>query len=163
MCGNGARIALMYFGPPTCPHGKTLIASAPDSHAVRISVGVSAPAMIGLPYRWAISMVESRRLGVTKNSAPASMQDRAVSLSSTVPAPSTIRSPNSSATFSSARSAPGTVIVISAARNRLNRFNCTLRAFGSHYRHDSDIENRGKNVSLMHSLDLTADEEGKNG
>src|ERR1035437_688904 len=61
-------------------------------------------------------MVERRRLGVTKNSAPASMQARAVSGSSTVPAPSTILPPNLSATFSSAWMAPGTVMVISAAR-----------------------------------------------
>src|SRR5437764_14264273 len=44
------------------------------------------------------------------------MQARAVSGSSTVPAPSTILSPNWSASFSSARIAPGTVMVISAAR-----------------------------------------------
>ena len=60
-------------------------------------------------------MVATFRLGVTKNSAPASMQARAVSGSSTVPAPSTILSPKWSATFSSARMAPGTVMVISAA------------------------------------------------
>src|SRR5450432_1044227 len=50
------------------------------------------------------------------NWAPARMQARAVSGSSTVPAPNTIWSPNLSATFSSARIAPGTVIVISATR-----------------------------------------------
>jgi hypothetical protein len=61
-------------------------------------------------------MVASFKFGVTKNSAPASMQMRAVSGSSTVPAPSTILSPNWSAIFSSARTAPGTVMVISAAR-----------------------------------------------
>jgi hypothetical protein len=72
--------------------------------------------MIGFEYRWAISIVARFRAGVTKNCAPASMQARAVSGSSTVPAPSTIESPNWSATFSKARIAPGTVIVISAAR-----------------------------------------------
>src|SRR5262245_54384777 len=61
-------------------------------------------------------MVEIRRLGVTKNSAPASMQMRALSGSRTVPAPSSNLSPNWSATFSRAFTAPGTVIVISAAR-----------------------------------------------
>ena len=38
-------------------------------------------------------MVETFRLGVTKNWAPASMQARAVSGSSTVPAPSIMESP----------------------------------------------------------------------
>ena len=61
-------------------------------------------------------MVERRRLGVTKNSAPANMQARAVSGSSTVPAPRMILPPNRSASFSSAWMAPGTVMVISAAR-----------------------------------------------
>src|ERR1041385_6698886 len=61
-------------------------------------------------------MVLKFSAGVTRNWAPASMQARAVSGSRTVPAPSVILSPNSLATFSSACSAPGTVIVISAAR-----------------------------------------------
>jgi len=61
-------------------------------------------------------MVAAFKLGVTRNSAPASIHMRAVSGSNTVPAPSTILPPNWSAIFSSARTAPGTVMVISAAR-----------------------------------------------
>src|SRR5205814_9284008 len=79
ICGNGPFNALMYFAPPTLPQGNTLTTSAPASHAVKTSVGVSAPGQITLEYRFTISMVETRSAGVTKNCAPASMQDRAVS------------------------------------------------------------------------------------
>src|SRR5205814_10101783 len=46
ICGNGPFSALMYFAPPTLPQGKILTASAPASHAVNTSVGVSAPGQI---------------------------------------------------------------------------------------------------------------------
>src|SRR5690242_2865673 len=63
MWGNGPFSALMYLAPPTLPHGNTLTASAPASHAASTSVGVSAPGQITLEYRLAISMVLTRRLG----------------------------------------------------------------------------------------------------
>src|SRR5262245_56763377 len=85
--GNGTFKALMYFDPPTLSQGNTFTKSDPASHAVTTSVGVSAPGMIGLLYRLHISMVEDFNDGVTINSAPASMQARAVSGSRTVPAP----------------------------------------------------------------------------
>src|SRR5215472_9420008 len=74
ICGNGAFKALIYFAPPTFPQGNTFTTSAPASHAVRTSVGVSAPGQITFEYRFAISTVASFNEGVTKNSAPASMQ-----------------------------------------------------------------------------------------
>src|SRR5215469_7539851 len=76
--GKGPLSALMYLAPPTLPHGKILTASAPASQAVRTSVGVRAPGHTTLEYRLAISMVAGFRLGQTRNSAPASMQIRAV-------------------------------------------------------------------------------------
>ena len=46
ICGNGPFSALMYFGPPTFPAGNIFTTSAPASHAVTTSVGVSAPGQI---------------------------------------------------------------------------------------------------------------------
>src|SRR5262249_51927723 len=48
ICGKGPFRALIYFGPPTLPQGKILTISAPASHAVRTSVGVSAPGQMTL-------------------------------------------------------------------------------------------------------------------
>ena len=59
-------------------------------------------------------MVSTSREGVTQNSAPASMQWRAVVASSTVPAPRTRLSPNWSQACSRILSAPGTVMVTSS-------------------------------------------------
>src|ERR1700733_532679 len=48
-CGKGAFSALMYFAPPTVPHGKIFTKSLPAFQAAITSVGVSAPAMMSLP------------------------------------------------------------------------------------------------------------------
>src|SRR5437016_1080897 len=40
ICGSGPFRALMYFAPPTWPHGKILTKSAPASQAVMTSIGV---------------------------------------------------------------------------------------------------------------------------
>src|SRR5512133_3606502 len=69
MCGKGPLSALIYFAPPTFPHGNALTTSAPASQAASTSVGVRAPGQITFEYRFAISIVDARRLGVTKNSA----------------------------------------------------------------------------------------------
>src|SRR5258708_4486576 len=52
MCGNGPLSALMYFGPPTFPQGKILTMSAPASHAVTTSEGVTAPGPMTFEYRF---------------------------------------------------------------------------------------------------------------
>src|SRR5258708_2296550 len=87
--------------------------AAPAVQAARTSVGVSAPGMTGTEYRRQISMVARLRAGLTTKRAPASMQARAVSASSTVPAPSRTSWPKRFETCSMTPSAPGTVIVIS--------------------------------------------------
>ncbi len=74
----------MYFAPPTCPQGKILTKSDPTFQAVMTSVGVSAPASITFPSREANSTVGRFNPGLTRNSAPASTQRRAVSASRTV-------------------------------------------------------------------------------
>src|SRR6266478_3682539 len=113
ICGNGPFRALMYLAPPTCPQGKTFTKSAPAFQAVMTSVGVNAPAIIKTPSRTANSTVARFNPGLTRNSAPASRQRRAVSTSSTVPAPI---SASETPLFLSSRItsiAPGTVMVIS--------------------------------------------------
>ena len=87
--------------------------SAPAFQAVITSVGVSAPGMIGTPRSCAAAMVPRSRPGLTMNAAPASMQRRAASASSTVPAPTTARSPSRSTSERMTAVASGTVIVIS--------------------------------------------------
>src|SRR6266851_875406 len=113
ICGRGPFSALMYFAPPTWPHGKILTKSAPASQAVITSVGVNAPAMISFPSRTASSTVFRFNPGLTRNCAPASRHRRAASGLSTVPAP--MRTSDAQF-FTSSRmtsTAPGTVMVIS--------------------------------------------------
>src|ERR1035441_5125922 len=102
-------------------------------------------------------MVERRNAGVTRNWAPASMQARAVSGSRTVPAPSIILSPRRSATCWSARMAPGTVMVISAARtpppSPTNGSHGLDGAIGAGHAHDGDDADAGyerKNLLRRH-------------
>ena len=103
----------MYFGPPTVPHGKTFTKSLPALQAAIISVGVSAPAIMSLPRRRACATVSGSKPGLTMNSAPASMQRRAASASSTVPAPITTSAPKLLTRSLMTSIAPGTVIVTS--------------------------------------------------
>src|SRR5437667_4054599 len=113
ICGRGPFRALMYLAPPTWPQGKIFTKSDPAFHAVMTSVGVKAPAMINIFSRTANSTVGRFNPGLTRNCAPASRQRRAVSTSSTVPAP---MSTSEALLLLSSRitsTAPGTVIVIS--------------------------------------------------
>ena len=52
--------------------------SAPDSHAVRISVGEKQPGNAATPLRWQTSMIAGFRTGLTTKLAPASMTRVAV-------------------------------------------------------------------------------------
>src|SRR5581483_3083275 len=113
-CGSGPRRALMYFAPPTLAHGNTFTNAAPAFHAVITSVGVNAPAKTGLPAARQHSTIPRSNPGLTRNSAPASMHRRAVSASSTVPAPTKTWEPADLTTSRISSIAPGTVIVISA-------------------------------------------------
>lgn len=49
ICGKGDLIAFIYEGPPI-EAGNTLTKSAPDSHALIISVGVNAPGITIFEY-----------------------------------------------------------------------------------------------------------------
>src|SRR2546422_4520704 len=112
-CGSGPFRALMYLAPPTSPQGKILTKSDPALQAVITSVGVRAPAIISTPSRTANATIGILTPGLTRNWAPALRQRRAVSTSSTVPAP---MSTSEALLLLSSRitsTAPGTVIVIS--------------------------------------------------
>src|ERR1700674_3258576 len=113
ICGSGPFRALMYFAPPTWPHGKILTKSAPASQAVMTSVGVNAPAMITFPSRTASSTVFRFNPGLTRNCAPASRHRRAASALSTVPAPTRTSEALFFASSRMTSRAPGTVMVIS--------------------------------------------------
>src|SRR5262249_32273757 len=108
--GKGPFNARMYLGPPTGPQGKIFTKSLPDLHALTTSVGVSAPAIINLPARFAAFTVPSSKLGLTINCAPASMHFSAVSASRTVPAPRSRVEPAGLARSEITSMAPGTVI-----------------------------------------------------
>src|SRR5205814_1050273 len=113
ICGNGALRALMYLDPPTVPHGNIFTKSLPARQAVMTSVGVSAPAIIGLPRFFTSWTVAESNPGATMNSAPESIHRWAVPASSTVPAPISTSSPRLLTNSLISSIAPGTVMVTS--------------------------------------------------
>ena len=54
--GSGPRTSVKNDGPSAVA-GKTFTMSAPDSHAVKISVGEKQPGMTATPLRWQTSMI----------------------------------------------------------------------------------------------------------
>src|SRR6266496_4539236 len=113
ICGNGPLRALMYLGPPTVPHGNIFTKSLPARHAAMTSVGVSAPAIIGLPRLFTSWTVAESNPGATMNSAPESIHRCAVPASSTVPAPISTSAPRLLTNSLISSIAPGTVMVTS--------------------------------------------------
>src|SRR5205823_3213667 len=105
--------ALRYFGPPTLPQGKILINLAPSEVAAISSVGVRAPGMANLPRAAAVRSTAAEKAGLTRNSAPASIQASACSDVSTVPAPVSTLLPYCRTTLLITAGASGTVVVIS--------------------------------------------------
>ena len=89
--------------------------SAPNSSARTASCGVITPGMYDTAYRLQRRAQPSSKDGPTIYCAPARIQARAVSASSTVPAPSSISDPNVSLSSRIISSACGTVMVISIA------------------------------------------------
>src|SRR5690606_15905934 len=87
--------------------------SAPRRCAFSISVGVSAPGMETIPAPKVYLTVSSSSTGDMMNFAPASIAARAPSGSSTVPAPTSMRSPRTSQVLRMSPSALGELRVIS--------------------------------------------------
>src|ERR1700723_169340 len=110
--GNGPFSARMELAPPTCEHGNIFTRPAPNSQADITSVGVRAPAIIRILFRWANSSVFRFIPGLTRNCAPASRQRWAASALRTVPTPTKIWGIVSAMRETTAV-APGTVMVIS--------------------------------------------------
>src|ERR1700723_378029 len=110
--GNGPFSARMELAPPTCEHGNIFTRPAPNSQADITSVGVRAPAIIRILFRWANSSVFRFIPGLTRNCAPASRQRSAASALRTVPTPTKIWGIVSAIRETTAV-APGTVMVIS--------------------------------------------------
>src|SRR3984893_2667863 len=79
----------MYLGPAS-PQGNTLTKSEPHRHAVTTSVGVNPPGNTVTFAFAANSTIATSNPGAVKKWAPASTHFRAVSVSSTVPAPTII-------------------------------------------------------------------------
>ncbi len=111
--GSGPFSARRYLAPPTAEMGKIFTTSAPRFQAAITSVGVSAPGMAGTPRPWASMTVSGSRPGLTTNAAPASMHWCAAAAFSTVPAPTSARSPSSRTSARMTSGASGTVMVIS--------------------------------------------------
>ena len=104
----------MIFGPKSSA-GNSLRMSAPNSSARTASCGVITPGIYGTAYRLQRRAQSSLKDGPTIYCAPARIHTRAVSASSTVPAPSNTSAPNASLNSRIISSACGTVIVISIA------------------------------------------------
>ena len=76
-----------YSTPPMTLIGKTLTAAAPACHAVIISVGVNAPAIIGILFSKPLAMSSGLVWGVNKKLHPQAIARSALSRSKTVPVP----------------------------------------------------------------------------
>ena len=159
ICGKGPFSALMYFAPPTAPARENL-------HGIRAGLPCchhfgrrERAGQDGLRIPLAALNRRQVQAGVTKNCAPASMQARAVSGSSTGPAPRMILSPNWSAIFSSALNSArhrhrDLGREDSAAVNRFNRLDRGFRGSRADDGHDADLDDRGKNCCFSSHSDF---------